>query len=324
VESLISVGLGVVGLFFGGEWLVKGASRLATSLGIPSFIIGLTIVSLGTSAPELVVSLSAALGGSSDVALGNVVGSNIANVGLILGLSGIIYPLLIHGQMVRREIPIMIAVSVIVFLFALDRQIDQFEGFLLVMGYVAFTVLLYRFTPQTPDEKAEVAEIRAEVEAIEGIKPPSPLVVIDPKRESLRFVVGLILLIVGAQLTVDGAISIARTVGVSELIIGLTVVAVGTSLPEVVTSVVASIRKHSDLAVGNVVGSNIANLLVILGFTAMIKPIPVADTLISFELPVMMAFAVGIVPFVLDLELERWQAFCFLVAYFGFIVLTIS
>lgn len=322
MESLISVGLGILGLFFGGEWLVKGASRLATSFGIPSFIIGLTIVSLGTSAPELVVSISAALAGSSDVALGNVVGSNIANIGLILGLSGVIYPLLIHGQMVRREIPIMVSVSVIVFLFALDRQIDQLEGFLLLAGYVTFTVVLYRFTPRTPDEKAEVAEIRAEVEAIEDIKPPPAA--IDPKRESVRFVVGLILLIIGAQLTVDGAIAIARTVGVSELIIGLTVVAIGTSLPEVVTSVVASLRKHSDLAVGNVVGSNIANLLVILGVTAMIKPIPVADTLISLELPVMMAFAVGIVPFVLDLKLERWQAFCFFVAYVGFIVLTIS
>lgn len=321
MTDILSIAIGLIGLFFGGEWLVKSASRLAKSFGLPALIIGLTVVSIGTSAPELVVSVSAALGGSSDVALGNVIGSNIANIGLILGISGIIYPLFIHGQLVRREIPIMVAASVIIFLISLDGTIDQLEGFLLLCGYVAFVVVLYRFTPKTEEDKGEVEEVGQEVESIESIKEEP---VVKRRDEAIRFVIGLVLLIIGAQLTVNGAISIARSVGISELIIGLTIVAVGTSLPEIVTSVVASLRKHSDIAVGNVIGSNIANLLVILGITAMIRPIPVQESLLRFELPIMMAFAIGVVPFVLDLKLQRWQAVLFLMAYIVFIINTIT
>jgi cation:H+ antiporter len=306
--------MGLVGLYFGGEWLIKASSRLATSLGVPALVVGLTIVAFGTSAPELFVSISAALQGSSDLSVGNVVGSNIANIGLIMGLAGLVLPLMIHVSLIKREIPIMIGISVIMVLMALDGQISRVDGLILAVGYGAFTVLLYRFsTPSKSD-----AEYEEEVEAVEG----------NPKqigrgREAMRLITGLALLVLGAQAMVYGAVNIARNLGVSELLIGITLVAVGTSLPEIATSLLAIRRGHSDIAVGNAIGSNIANILAVLGLTAVVNPLTVDTTLLSFELPVMMGFAVVSLLLVLDRRLARWQAGLLLAAYVAFVVLMV-
>jgi cation:H+ antiporter len=324
ILDILSIAVGLAALFIGGEWLVRSASRLATSFRVPSLIIGLTIVSLGTSAPELLVSVSAALGGSSDIALGNVLGSNVANIGLILGLAGLIYPLTVHEQLIRREIPVMITVSALLWLMCADGEIGQLEGLALVLGYAVFTFALYYFRekPPSPKEQAAIGEIEEEVARIQKPEPPnSPG--INRLRETGVLVVGLVLLAVGAQFTVNGAVNIARALGISELVIGLTLVAVGTSLPEIVTSVVASIRRHSDIAVGNVIGSNIANILAILGITAFIRPVQVAPELNSFEFPAMMFFAILVVPFAWNRQLGRWESAAFLAAYGVFVAGTL-
>lgn len=306
--------VGLVGLFFGGEWLVRSASRLATAFGIPTLVIGLTVVALGTSAPELVVSLSAAASGSSEIALGNVIGSNIANMGLILGTAGLIAPLLVNSSLIRKEMPFMILASLLTFGFALDGEIAQLEGAVLLGGYFVFTYLLYRSATKANNND----EVLAEVSAIEGQPPP-----VNRLRESLSLLAGLITLIVGAQFTVNGAVGIARGFGISELVIGLTLVAVGTSLPELVTSVIATLRGHDDLTAGNVVGSNIANLLIILGLTAILRPIPVAAPLLRLEFPLMIAFSAIAVILMFNRRLSRWQAGLLLAGYLAFIMVTV-
>lgn len=314
ILDLVLVAFGLAGLYFGGEWLVKAASRLAESYGVPPIIIGLTIVAVGTSMPELVVSVSAAIAGSSDISLGNIVGSNIANIGLILGISGLIITLTIHESLIRQEIPVMIVVSVVLFAFATTGTITGVMGLVLLAGYAGFIYLLYRGY-QTQANGAGVGEIEAEVEAIEG-EPQA----VNRRTEFIRMAGGIVLLVIGAQLTVTGAVNLARSFGVSELVIGLTLVAVGTSLPELATSVVAALRNHSDIAVGNVVGSNIANILIILGLTSIVRPIQVNPSLLRLEFPAMIAFAVILFPFVLDRKLERWAAGLFLLAYLAFVV----
>jgi len=305
--------VGLVALYYGAEWLVRAASRLATSFGIPAIVIGLTIVAVGTSMPELVVSVSAALRGSSDISMGNIVGSNIANIGLILGVSGVIAPLVVHISLVRREIPIMIGVTAILWLLVSDGQLAHLEGLLFVGGFVVFTYLLYR-TSDSPDE-ADQQEVDAEVSSIEGTA------VIRRGVELAYLVGGITTLVVGAQLMVEGAVAIARSVGVSELAIGLTLVAVGTSLPELATSVLASYRGHADIAIGNVVGSNIANILLILGLTSAISPITVSLLVIQRDMLIAFAFAVGLLGFVLDRKLQRWQSGIILAIYFASVVL---
>lgn len=315
VLDLFYIIVGLAGLFFGGEWLVRSASRLATAFGIPTLVVGLTVVALGTSTPELVVSISAAASGSSEIALGNVIGSNIANMGLILGAAGLITPLVVNSRLIRREMPFMILASLLTIGFALDGEIARLEGAVLLAGYFVFTYLLYHSATKLNHND----EVVAEVSAIEGEPPPT-----NRLREGLSLLVGLITLIVGAQFTVNGAVGIARGLGISELVIGLTLVAVGTSLPELVTSVIATLRGHDDLTVGNVVGSNIANLLIILGFTALLRPIPVAAPLLSLEFPVMLAFISIPVILMLNRRLARWQAGLLLAGYLAFVLVTFT
>lgn len=306
-----AIAIGLVGLLVGGEGLIRSASRLARALGLPTLIIALTVVALGTSMPELVVSVSAALGGVSDVALGNVIGSNIANIGLILGLSGLIRALIIQTSLIRREIPIMIAISVLTWLMALYGEIGRLDGLALVGGYIVFTFALYRLSRRT----LATASVTIEVEAIsDGDQPLRPV-------RDLVFLLGsVVILAVGAQFTVSGAVNIARMVGISELVIGLTLVSVGTSLPEIVTAVLASWRGNSDIAAGNAIGSNIANILVILGLTALFTPIAVPAQVVSLELPLMIGASVIVLPLVLNRRLERWQAGVLLLAYLGYVI----
>ncbi len=315
LENLLFIALGMVGLFAGGEWLIRSSTRLAAGFRIPPLVIGLTVVALGTSMPELVVSVSAALGGSTEIALGSVVGSNIANVGLILGIAGLIRALTVNTSLIRREIPVMVAVSVLVFVMALDRVITRTEGVLLFIGYVVFTVVLYRLS--TRRAHPDSAQVQDEVEILEG----------DPAgirkgRQILMLLLSIAVLVAGAQFTVMGASGVARALGISELIIGLTLVAVGTSLPEIATAIAATVRKHDDLAAGNAVGSNIANLLVILAITAIILPVPVPEKVLMVEMPVMIGFSLVLMLLSFRRRLPRWSAGLLLAAYLAFVVIT--
>lgn len=308
--SVLGIVAGLVALFLGGNWLVKGASRLAESLGISPLIVGLTVVAIGTSAPELLVSLSAALSGSSDIAVGNIVGSNIANIGLILGLSGLIFPISVHVNLLKREVPIMIGVALLALILFQDALVGRIDGVILLIGltvFMAFVVILAR---REQSETYDIPEEQVEV------KPEQ----IQRGREAVRLVVGIIVLMIGAQLTVDNATELARSFGVSELVIGITLVAVGTSLPELVTSVTAAIRKESDIAIGNVVGSNIFNILGILGMTALVQPIAIAEQIVRVDSLVMLGFSLLLLPFVLDRKLGRIEAVVFIVAYVSFTV----
>lgn len=297
-------GLGL--LVAGAEWLVRGASALAGAIGLSPLVIGLTVVAFGTSAPELAVSLGAALAGESDLALGNVVGSNIANVLLILGASAAIVPLVVAKQVVRREVPVMIGVSCAVVLMSLDGAIGRVDGTLLVSGLAAYVW------------RSIVASRRAvSLASLRAREAPLPnrrrRVLVDGARAAI----GLGLLLVGTRGVVAGATSMAEAMGVSELVIGLTVVAIGTSLPEGATSIIAALRGQRDLAVGNAVGSNIFNLLLILGLTAVIRPIGVPEGALAFDLPMMLAVAAACLPvFFTGGRIGRWEGWMFL-AYYG-------
>jgi cation:H+ antiporter len=270
VDYVFLIG-GLVGLFFGGEALVRGSVGIARRMAIPPLLIGLTIVGFGTSTPELLVSVDAAWRGVPDIALGNIVGSNIANILLIVGLSALVWPIKVMGATLRRDTAAMMAAAlVLVPIFAM-AQMGRHAGLVLVAGLVAYLVRAYR---QPGDVEAEDVCVPA---------PASALV------STLWVIGGLVALMVGARFLVDGAVSIARGYGISEAFIGLTIVAVGTSLPELATSLIAAFRRQSEIAIGNIVGSNIFNLLGILGVTALIAPIPVAPRFLTFDLLVMIA-----------------------------------
>jgi len=272
---------GLVVLTVGAEALVRGASRLARQLGISPLVVGLTVVAFGTSAPELAVSVEASLGGRPDIAVGNVVGSNVLNVLLILGLSAAIVPLAVSSRLVRLDVPIMVAASALLWLFAADGRVTLLEGIVLVAGLLAYTVLLIVLGRRRPRAEPEVA---------------ATTVPKGPRHTTVALLLvgaGLALLGLGARWLVDGAVDIARLLGVGELAIGLTIVAAGTSAPELATSVVASIRRERDIAVGNVVGSNLFNILSVLGVSAIVAPsgLTVADDALRFDVPVMFAVA---------------------------------
>ena len=284
---LFVAGIGL--LVIGAESLVRGASRLAVSAGISPLVVGLTVVAFGTSAPELAVSISSALDNNADIAIGNVVGSNIFNILFILGASALVAPLIVSQQVVRQEVPLMIGVSILMLLFALGGVINRFEGIVLFAGILSYT------TWAIIKSRRETAAVQAEYEAEFSASDSSPR---DFLRDVVFIVVGLGMLVLGSQWFVDGATEFAEALGVSDLVIGLTVVAAGTSMPEAATSVMASIRGERDIAVGNVIGSNIFNILAVLGLTAIVADggVAVADAALSFDIPVMLAVAVACLP----------------------------
>ncbi|WP_417496604.1 calcium/sodium antiporter [Maricaulis sp.] len=260
---------GLIGLFFGGEALVRGSVGIARRMAVPPLLIGLTVVGFGTSTPELLVSVDAALRGVPDIAVGNIIGSNLANILLIVGVSALVWPIRISGATLRRDTGVMMAATLMLIPVLAPGEIARLSGLVLFAGLVMYLSWAYL----RPGEVEPTAETDA--------PPPSNLV-------SLVWVfAGLIALMAGARMLVDGAVAIARGYGVSEAFIGLTIVAVGTSLPELATSLIAALRRQSEIAIGNIVGSNIFNILGILGVTAMVTPIPVASRFLGFDLPIL-------------------------------------
>lgn len=319
--TLLMFLLGLALLAAGAEFLVRGASRVAAAIGISPLVIGLTVVAFGTSAPELTVSVMSALKGQGDIAFGNVVGSNIFNILFILGISAAITPLVVAQQFVRIDVPIMIGVSLLVAGFALDGTIGRLDGALLFVGLVSYTLITIRQArKETPEVKEEyAAEFGRPRKGARAVAWNVGLIVI-----------GLALLILGSRSMVEGAVAVARAIGVSELIIGLTIVAAGTSLPEVATSIMAAVRGERDIAVGNIVGSNIFNILGVLGLAGIAAPqgIPVSPIAMNFDVPVMVATAAAALPiFFTGYRITRWEGFLFLgyyIAYTAFLILDAS
>jgi cation:H+ antiporter len=312
----VSIGIlflvGGVLLIAGAELLVRGASQLAIAAGISPLVVGLTVVAFGTSSPELAVTIGSAYAGQADVALGNVVGSNIFNVLFILGISAVIAPLAVAQQLVRLDVPIMIGTSVLTLLLALDDRIGRLDGLVLFSGVVAYTLFVIS------QSRRQSAGVRAEYQEAFGRrarKRTSPLV-------NLALVLaGLGLLVLGAKWLVEAAVAFATMLGVSELVIGLTIVAAGTSLPEVATSILAALRGERDIAVGNVIGSNIFNLLAVLGLGSLFSPggVPVPPGALTFDIPVMIAVAVATLPIAFtSYTIARWEGAVFLAYYLAY------
>jgi len=267
--------LGIALLYYGSEWMVKGAASLALSLLIRPIIVGLTVVAFATSAPELLVSVVAAIKGSAGVSLGNILGSNVANIGLVLGTSALIKPLTVDKKLIHREIPYMIAVSGLFWLVCIDGKIGRIDGIILLAGLVFFLIWSIMNAKDNNQQ-----EIDAPVEKNQKIA-----------RNIFFIIIGMAGLILGADLVVRAAIFIARHFGLSELFIGLSIVAVGTSLPELATSVVAGAKGEHHISVGNVVGSNVFNVCLVIGTVGLFNPMPVDMDLNRFEFPVMFLLA---------------------------------
>lgn len=308
--------IGLVGLYYGAEWLVRGAARLARTLGISALIVGLTVVAFGTSAPELVVSVVAGIRGQSGVAVGNVVGSNVANVGLILGLAALVSMMKVEMRLITREMPVMLLATLAFLVLALDGTLSRLDAALLLAGFVTYLLLMLHAARAEPSLiETEFADFAEAAEMIDRGGEPHYL------RNAFLIVIGLVGLAGGAQLLVTSAVFFARSLGISELVIGLTVVAIGTSLPELATSVVAAFRGEADIAVGNVVGSNIFNILLILGIAPLVRPLLVDQALYTFEIPVMVAFSVLLLLFGrTGLRVVRWEGALLLGGYVAFMV----
>ena len=303
VNSLFYIFLGSALLYFGAEWIVKGGVSVAKRFGISTLVIGLTVVAFGTSLPELVVSVIAAIEDSSTLAIGNVVGSNIANIGLALALSSLIFPITIKYSPIKRDLWIYLCSCVILFLFVLDGRLSSFEGLFLFIVLI-FYILICIYSP-TNDEYSN--QSHTDLSLVNSI---------------LYILGGTIALALGANLFVDGAIFLARYLGISEIVIGMSVVALGTSLPELATSAMAAFKKESAISVGNIVGSNIFNILSVLGITSLITPLDSPQEILSFELPVMFLFGISIIIIAkLPQPIHRISSSALLISYLLFIYL---
>ena len=301
---------GIVGLFVGAEGLVRGSSSLAISFGISPLVVGLTIVAFATSSPELVVSIKAAIDGNPGIVVGNVVGSNICNIALILGVAALISPMRVKTQVIKREIPLMIFISFVFLLVLIDGSISRWEGAIFVIGIIAYIILSYMYVRKDKDD----VEIVKEFEKGLRTKPYKIW------QSILLIIGGLVLLIIGSKLFIDGAIETAVKLGVSQAVIGLTIVALGTSLPELITSIVASFRNENDIAIGNIVGSNVFNILSILGISSLINPISNSGVTI-IDLAIMMFFTILILPLCRSgFKLRRWEGALLFTGYIAYMI----
>jgi cation:H+ antiporter len=294
--------LGLVALFFGGEYLVRGATAIAKHFRLSPMVIGLTIVGFGTSAPEMLVSVQAAMAGQPAIAIGNVLGSNIANILLILGISALIAPLIIPVRKLWRDLGFMLLATAVIWVMLLDGDVTRLDGALLIGGLLIFLIVAFT-TGKVEPEEANAGDI-------------------TQWKAWAMTLGGLVVLVIGARLLVDSSTELARAFGISEAVIGLTIVAVGTSLPELATSVIAAIRKQTEIAVGNIVGSNIFNIFGILGTTALIAPIPADPRFASVDMPWVAGAAIGltVLAFILG-GLPRIAGAVLLAAYAGYVAL---
>lgn len=317
--TVVMFGIGLAALILGADLLVRGASKLALTLGISPLVVGLTVVSFGTSAPEVAVGIGAVLEGKTNLALGNAIGSNIFNVLFILGLSALITPLVVNIQLIRQEVPIMLGASLLLLLFCLDGQLGWSDGILLLVLMVAYTAFLVwqsrRQGQATQDEYAD-----------EFVPPPQGGWRDGVPAQLLLIGVGLGLLVLGSDWLVQASVAFAKALGVSDLVIGLTIVAAGTSMPEVATSVMAAFKGERDIAVGNVVGSNTFNILGSLGVSSVVAAVTgnsglqVPPSALHFDLWVMSAVALACVPvFMTGREIARWEGAVFLAYYLAYL-----
>ena len=309
----MTVALSFVGglalLIVGAELLVRGAARIATAFRVSPLIIGLTVVAFATSSPELAVSAGSALAGQPDIALGNVVGSTIANILLILGLSSLVVPLVVKSQLVRFDVPVMIGAAVLVLILGLDGVIGTLDAVALTACVIAYVIYLIR------SSRAEGAEHAAGFDEEYGDGPSTPF------RDILAVLAGIGMLVVGSRLLLGASVAVAERLGISELVIGLTLIALGTSLPEIATSILAAVRGQRDIAVGNAVGSNVFNLLAVLGVSGIVAPggIPVARGALDFDIPVMITVTVACLPiFFTGHLIARWEGALFLAYYVAY------
>jgi len=306
IETILIV-VGFVLLYYGAEWLVAGGASFAVKAGVTPLVVGLTVVAFGTSCPELVVSIDAAIGHHGEISIGNIVGSNIFNIAFILGISAVIRPLKVQMQLIRFDTPIMIAVSILFVLFFLDKKINRIEGLFLFIGIIAYTVTVVRMA------RKEVKKNRADGLSIEVHSEYGTVVCI------FFIVAGLVALVAGARVFVDGSVMIAQKFGISEAVIGLTIVAAGTSLPELATSVMASIKKQADISIGNIVGSNIFNILCIVGIAGMIEPIS-APGISNSDIGVMVFTSVLLFPLMkTGFTISRLEGAALIIIYIGYL-----
>ncbi|MEM6648111.1 MAG: calcium/sodium antiporter [Bacteroidota bacterium] len=311
---LFCVGLAM--LYLGADWLVRGASRLAIRYGIRPLVVGLTVVALATSMPEFVVNLIASAQGENDLALGNVVGSNIANIALILGTTALLQPIVVSKGTLSKEYPIMLLVMVVFFGMAANGTISQIEGIVLVLGLITFMVyLVLNARTGAPADAEAVAT------------PPDPVVKPEEAKErpvwqqAGLILVGMAFLAYGAHLMVTAAIFAAEKLGISSVVVGLTIVAIGTSLPELAASIMGIVREESDLSLGNVLGSNMMNVLFVIGMIALIQPLPVEAESIRLHFPVMIAVSLLLFPMARPkLRISRWSGAALLLAFVGYTV----
>ncbi|RPJ82221.1 MAG: calcium/sodium antiporter, partial [Deltaproteobacteria bacterium] len=293
-------------LYFGANFLVKGAASLAERFGVSALVVGLTVVAFGTSTPELIVSVQATMDGFGGISIGNVVGSNIANIGLILGLSALILPLKAHMQLIRIDTPIMILTSLILMVFFLDNHIGRIEGFMFVLAIVGYSI--FNIVKSRKEHQKRV---------LKEFEDSVPKVTRHWALDVLFILAGLAALIIGSDFLVENSVNLARLIGLSEAVIGLTIVAVGTSTPELATSIVAALKKQPDIAIGNVVGSNIFNILGILGVASLVKPISTPDINLV-DMLVMIGMSLLLLPFIKSgFTLRRWEGALLLALYIG-------
>ena len=307
--------LGLILLSGGAEILVRSAQRLSLMLGISPLIVGLTVVAFGTSAPEVAVSVNAALAGSGDIVIGNIVGSNISNILLVLGLSAAISPMIVSRKLVRIDVPIMIGITIVMYTMSLNGIVSLIESVILVLMLLSYVIYLVIY--ERKEKKLRDAEFDDDIDEVPVVKSVGAYA-----QNIFIFLVGLTLLVYGSDLLVDSAVNLAKIWGISELIIGLTIVSIGTSLPELATSVAASMKGERNLAVGNIVGSNIFNLLLVLGVTGMVSVdgVIVSMQAIQFDIPFMLAVSIACFPiFYRGYGLLRMEGYLFLFYYVAYI-----
>mgnify|MGYP001148720662 CR=1 FL=1 len=325
-------------LYYGAEWLVKGAANLARSLGVTPVVIGLTVVAFGTSAPELVVSVVSSLAGKSMIAVGNVVGSNICNIALVLGISAFLIPITADKSVIRRDIPLMLGISIYLLILSMNSHISRFEGITLFAGVIVYTIFNYYISIRETRlareasviKNAEVAHARELVIEAEEELEEIGIIESRPKQIAL-IIIGIAGVVIGAQVLIDAAVVIMKTFGVSEKFIGLTIVALGTSLPELATSVVAALRKEMDISIGNLIGSNVFNILSVIGAAAIVRPIPIPGGFFESGLiyDYLVMLFVSLLPWLLmrrDYTIRRSGGFlllCCYAGYLGYLVYTV-